>query len=315
MACRRRPTGSGSRGRPRCSRPTTRPRAGGHPRPTSASSTPRPARCCCATTGSTTSPRGRAASTSPPRRPPVRPSPAALRRRRLHAAGGTARSPSRRAPARSQCRRGRDHAQRHRRRHHGQPLPGRADRPGRLPGPARQPRGADLRPRGRRTGGRLLRRGVRVHPVRRLHRLRRRVRGQRRGRRGRPRMPRWRVFPSNPNFTTRPPRTPTPASCGAGSTEGAECDERAGQQRRRASRGTCWRPSLATFTTLGNNASTAISEVSFLSPDTMVQRPVSPDRQYDYAVAEHLVQRELRPAGVRQAAAATTTTPRSPTCS
>ncbi len=30
-------------------------------------------------------------------------------------------------------------------------------------------------------------------------------------------MPRWRVFPANPNFTDSDPRTPTPARCGAGS--------------------------------------------------------------------------------------------------
>ena len=52
-------------------------------------------------------------------------------------------------------------------------------------------------------------------------------------------------------------------------------------------------PSLPSFTTSGNNATTAISEVSFRSPDTAFRRPFSPDRNYDYDVEQHLVQVEL----------------------
>lgn len=33
---------------------------------------------------------------------------------------------------------------------------------------------------------------------------------------------------------------------------------------------------------MGNNATTSISEVNFVAPDTVFQRPVSPDRRYDY---------------------------------
>ncbi|MBW3628737.1 MAG: pantoate--beta-alanine ligase, partial [Gemmatimonadetes bacterium] len=62
----------------------------------------------------------------------------------------------------------------------------------------------------------------------------------------------------------------------------AECAE---QQRNAASR-LPWdtnAPSVPSFTTDGNNASTAISEVNFRAPDTAINRPVSPTREYDYA--------------------------------
>lgn len=39
---------------------------------------------------------------------------------------------------------------------------------------------------------------------------------------------------------------------------------------------------LPTFTTHGNNASTAVSNVNFIAPDTVVIRPVALDRQYHY---------------------------------
>ncbi len=94
-------------------------------------------------------------------------------------------------------------------------------------------------------------------------------------------LPRWRQFESNPHFTdsTSPDADIRELWCWV--KDSAECDE---QQRNVASR-TPWdvlAPSLATFTTLGNNASTAISEVSFVTPDTVFQRPVSPDRSYDF---------------------------------
>jgi extracellular elastinolytic metalloproteinase len=94
-------------------------------------------------------------------------------------------------------------------------------------------------------------------------------------------LPRWRVFPSNPNFTdsTAPDADTRELWCWVNDNEA--CDE---EQMNDAAR-LPWdvlAPSLPTFTTGGNNASTAISEVSFLTPDTHFQRPFSPDRRYDY---------------------------------
>lgn len=43
---------------------------------------------------------------------------------------------------------------------------------------------------------------------------------------------------------------------------------------------------LSTLTTHGNNASTAVSNVNFVAPDTVVIRPISPDRTYDYAFTD-----------------------------
>ena len=94
-------------------------------------------------------------------------------------------------------------------------------------------------------------------------------------------LPRWRVFPSNPNFTdsAAPDADTRELWCWVDDSEA--CEE---EQRNDAAR-LPWdvlAPSLPTFTTGGNNASTAISEVSFLTPDTHFQRPFSPDRRYDY---------------------------------
>jgi extracellular elastinolytic metalloproteinase len=94
-------------------------------------------------------------------------------------------------------------------------------------------------------------------------------------------LPRWRVFPSNPNFTDAADPNADTRQLWCWVSESAECDE---EQINDASR-VPWdvqAPSLPTFTTDGNNASTAISEVSFLTPDTLFQRPISPDRSYDY---------------------------------
>ena len=94
-------------------------------------------------------------------------------------------------------------------------------------------------------------------------------------------LPRWRQFGSNPNFTDSAAPDADTRELWCWVDDSAECDE---QQQNTAAR-LPWdvlAPSLPTFTTLGNNASTAISEVSFQSPDTMVQRPVSADRSYDF---------------------------------
>ena len=94
-------------------------------------------------------------------------------------------------------------------------------------------------------------------------------------------MPRWRVFESNPNFTdsARPNQDTRQLWCWL--DDSADCDQ---AQNNIASR-VPWDvlpPSAPTSTTQGNNATTAISEFSFLTPDTPLQRPVSPDRAYDY---------------------------------
>ena len=93
--------------------------------------------------------------------------------------------------------------------------------------------------------------------------------------------PRWRQFESNPHFTDSATPDADTRELWCWVNDSAECDE---QQQNLAAR-LPWdviAPSLPTFTTLGNNASTAISEASFQSPDTMVQRPVSPERSYDF---------------------------------
>ncbi|MGH3458145.1 M36 family metallopeptidase [Aeromicrobium sp.] len=94
-------------------------------------------------------------------------------------------------------------------------------------------------------------------------------------------LPRWRVFPSNPNFTdsAAPNADTRQLWCWVSNSEA--CEE---EQINDAAR-LPWDvlpPSLPSFTTAGNNASTAISEVSFLTPDTQFQRPFSPDRRYNY---------------------------------
>jgi extracellular elastinolytic metalloproteinase len=96
-----------------------------------------------------------------------------------------------------------------------------------------------------------------------------------------PQLPRWRVFPSNPNFTDSAAPDADIRELWCWINDNEDCDE---EQINDAAR-LPWdvlAPSLPTFTTAGNNATTAISEVSFLTPDTHFQRPVSPDRRYDY---------------------------------
>ena len=94
-------------------------------------------------------------------------------------------------------------------------------------------------------------------------------------------LPRWRVFASNPNFTDSAAPNADIRQLWCWVDDAEACDE---EQINDAAR-MPWDvlpPSLPSFTTGGNNASTAISEVSFLTPDTHFQRPFSPDRNYDY---------------------------------
>jgi extracellular elastinolytic metalloproteinase len=94
-------------------------------------------------------------------------------------------------------------------------------------------------------------------------------------------MPRWRVFPSNPNFVDSEDPSADTRVLWCWLDDDEACAEALSNPAARMP----WdvqAPSLPTFTTDGNNATTAISEVSFLTPDTLFRRPVSPDRAYDY---------------------------------
>ena len=94
-------------------------------------------------------------------------------------------------------------------------------------------------------------------------------------------LPRWRVFSSNPNFTDSAAPDADTRELWCWISDSEACDE---QQMNSAAR-LPWDvmpPSLPSFTTNGNNATTAISEVSFRSPDTAFRRPFSPNRNYDY---------------------------------
>jgi extracellular elastinolytic metalloproteinase len=99
--------------------------------------------------------------------------------------------------------------------------------------------------------------------------------------------PTWRVFPANPPFVAglTPGDVESPDTrelwCWDITRFGQECAE---QLRNLASR-TPWDvngTSTPSFTTDGNYASTAISEVSFLTPDTAANRPFSASREYDF---------------------------------
>jgi extracellular elastinolytic metalloproteinase len=95
-------------------------------------------------------------------------------------------------------------------------------------------------------------------------------------------LPRWRVFPANPPFVDVEDPSADTRELWCWIDDSPECDE---EQHNIASR-VPWdvqAPSLPTFTTDGNNATTAISELSFLTPDTLFRRPVSPTRSYDFA--------------------------------
>jgi extracellular elastinolytic metalloproteinase len=99
-------------------------------------------------------------------------------------------------------------------------------------------------------------------------------------------LPTWRVFPANPPFVTDADKSNDSTDtrllwCWDNATDPRECEE---EQRNLASR-LPWDtrpPGVPTFTTDGNNATTAISEVSFLTPDTAFDRPISPSRRFDF---------------------------------
>jgi hypothetical protein len=103
-----------------------------------------------------------------------------------------------------------------------------------------------------------------------------------------PTAPQWNVFPSNPPLGPigAPGEDIREVWCWTGGGDPTPgCAE---EQFNVASR-VPWdfRPDLGTsglptFTTDGNNASTAISEASFLTPDTAFNRPVAVDRNFDY---------------------------------
>jgi hypothetical protein len=96
-----------------------------------------------------------------------------------------------------------------------------------------------------------------------------------------PAMPRWRVFESNPNFVDSGAPDEDIRQLWCWISDDAECDAEVANSASRVP----WdvqAPSIATYTTDGNNATTAISEVSFLTPDTLFARPVSPDRAHDH---------------------------------
>lgn len=108
------------------------------------------------------------------------------------------------------------------------------------------------------------------------------------GENGAVQLPTWLVFPANPAFVAgKQPADVDSTGLDSrvlwcwDSTRKVECAE---QQRNTASRFP-WDVNtggLPSFTTDGNNASTAVSQVSFLTPDTLVNRPVSPSREYEF---------------------------------
>ncbi|MFP5370824.1 MAG: M36 family metallopeptidase, partial [Actinomycetes bacterium] len=99
-------------------------------------------------------------------------------------------------------------------------------------------------------------------------------------------LPAWKVFPANPPFVAgmQPAAVDSPDTRVLWCWDIRRFEDCVEEQRNTASR-LPWdvnAPSAPSFTTDGNNASTAVSEVVFLAPDTVVNRPVSPDRNYDY---------------------------------
>ncbi|MDP9405264.1 MAG: M36 family metallopeptidase, partial [Actinomycetota bacterium] len=97
-------------------------------------------------------------------------------------------------------------------------------------------------------------------------------------------LPTWRVFPGNPPFpySDNPSEDTRVLWCWDSSRNPEECRE---QQRNTASR-VPWDVQVSsgpTFTTDGNNASTAISEASPFTPDTAFDRPFSTGRSYTFA--------------------------------
>jgi extracellular elastinolytic metalloproteinase len=98
-------------------------------------------------------------------------------------------------------------------------------------------------------------------------------------------LPTWRVFPANPPFVTDKDNSDDDKDTRVlWCWDAEEADDCAEEQRNLAARGP-WdvRPPFGpTFATEGNNASTAISEVSPFTPDNGVQRAYSPTRNYDF---------------------------------
>jgi extracellular elastinolytic metalloproteinase len=96
----------------------------------------------------------------------------------------------------------------------------------------------------------------------------------------------WRVFPANPPFVigegaADDPGADTRVLWCWGSSAGVCSGDVSNAAARIA-----WDvnpPSLPAFTTDGNNATTAISEASPFTPDTLFHRPVSPTRTYDFS--------------------------------
>jgi extracellular elastinolytic metalloproteinase len=94
-------------------------------------------------------------------------------------------------------------------------------------------------------------------------------------------LPRWRVFPANPPFVDAADPSADTRELWCWVNDAEACDE---QQQNSASR-VPWDvnpPSAPSFTTDGNNATTAISEVSPFTPDTLFDRPLSAERNYDF---------------------------------
>lgn len=110
--------------------------------------------------------------------------------------------------------------------------------------------------------------------------------------------PAWRVFPNTPNDVRNPNTDPDadtrqfqcwnvaegdndPLEDG----EGRSPDECQGPELREMLNRAPWDEThlgVPTFTTQGNNASTAVSQVVYIAPDTAAYRPVAADRVYDF---------------------------------
>lgn len=116
--------------------------------------------------------------------------------------------------------------------------------------------------------------------------------------------PRWATFPANPPFRTPGEEGATPDTretwCWM---PGEGCDRILGQDGAGFGNGASRAPydvdprtQLPTFTTLGNNASTAASYVSPLTPDTVIARPVAPDRDYTFPYTDQWFVESCNPA-------------------
>jgi len=101
-------------------------------------------------------------------------------------------------------------------------------------------------------------------------------------------LPTWRVFPANPPFVSG--LTPSGFNMASDTRvlwcwDNGRFPEACQEQQSNLAARVPWdvNPNgLPSFTTDGNYASTAISEASFLTPDTVANRPLSPTREYDF---------------------------------